>query len=269
MINQWLVEELRESAQFCFSVTDVTEKTPVTENIKKHIAMHLITCYRNPSYLKTMFQNKTPNTLEEYLKTLVFVPSDPANQLMQNTRQGDWGEVLVSLLLIELRKLIVPTPKLRWKINNEKSMFGTDVFAISFGTDDEISQLVYCEVKTRRTYDHQLAVEAYASLYRDNSSSLPQIIDFVARTLFEQKRYEDATKMLHAFDNIDQLPKNYEIYLIVEKSQWEEKTLSKLNATPPLLPCLNINILLIDDMQSLVNEINALAIKEGKKIVYG
>lgn len=269
MINQWVRDVRRSQVPFSFSVTDITEHSSVTDNVKKHIARYLLHSYRNPDYLKMRFRDKSPDIFKEYLRNKVFVPGESQSQLTQNTRQGDWGEVLSALLLIDLRGLQVPIPKLRWKVNNEKAMFGTDIFAVSIGSEGEISTLVYCEVKTRRTYSHQLAIEAYNSLYTDNGKSLPDIVDFIIRIFYEQQRYDLAEKFGNVWDNIDQYAKNFEIFLIVEKTEWKEETLQRLHDVPPSLQSLNVNILLIDHLQLFMEDVYNLAILEGEQIVYG
>ena len=61
-------------------------------------------------------------------------------------KAGDFGEIFASLIInfIENKETF---NKLRWKYNNDKSVFGTDI--VSFDSLDEPSEICYCEVKTR------------------------------------------------------------------------------------------------------------------------
>ena len=60
-------------------------------------------------------------------------------------RQGDWAEILASLIVTYFQNLEVPLNKLQWKFNQNKAVFGTDIFAYNKG--EKIHYLYYYEIK--------------------------------------------------------------------------------------------------------------------------
>lgn len=267
MLPKWISEAQRIQSLHSFPVIDITEHTTITDEIKSYLSKHLLLCFRDPNFLIRKYKDEPADELKNYLQNSVF-PSG-LDQPSKNTIQGDWGEAITSLILKDFRGLLVPVSKMRWKINNDKSMFGTDVFAIEQDDNEEITKLIYCETKTYRSKNKNIAEVAYHSLYRDNGGSLPDIIDFIERVYFERKDYEMADKFSKVYKNMDKYNKEFQIFLIFEKSSWDDVALDNLHNLPPSLQNLHINVFLIDNLKELVDDTYKQILKVGEEIVYG
>ena len=266
MINKWLYEEMRELDTDKFQVIDLKEVDDISQEVKEYIANHLISSFRNIEQLKFRYKDRDKEELRKYIKEKIFPNQD--NQFSKNVKQGDWGEVLSAIILNDIKSVILPITKLRWKINNEKSMFGTDVFAIR-ENEEELQELIYCEVKTKITYDKEIGIKAYESLYRDNGSSLPDIIDFISKVYFEKGDYELAAKYDKIYLNMDNHTKEFQIFLIMDGSIWRDEIVDILKASSVDLERLFINIVLIPNFKDLIEETYELTADIGEKLVYG
>lgn len=266
MINRWLYEEIRELDTDKFQVIDLREVNNISQEIKEYIANYLIQSFRNIEQLKFRYKDRDREELRKYIREKIFPIQ--SNQFSKNVKQGDWGEVLSSIILSDIKRVVLPITKLRWKINNEKSMFGTDVFAIR-EIQGKLPELIYCEVKTKITYDKEIGTKAYESLYRDNGSSLPDIIDFISRLYYEKGEYELAEKCDKIYLDMDKHEKEFQIFLVLDKSIWKDEIINILKDSSVNLEHLFVNIILIPDFRALMEETYELTADIGEKLVYG
>ena len=267
MINKWISEEIRNPCKYCFSIIDITELDDISDDVKKYISEFILSSFRNIEHLKRRYKDKSVAELKKYIGNNIFAPNDDA--FGKNVRQGDWGEIIAALILKDVRGFILPVSKLRSKVNHEKSMFGTDVFAIKEDSDGNIDKLVYCESKTRRTYSKNIGEEAYNSLYKDKGESLTQIIDFISKIYFEKGNYELADKYDEIFHNIENYEKEFQIFLVFEKSIWKEDILKTLHDLPPDIQNLHVNVLLIDNLKDVIEHTYNMTLEVGEELIYG
>jgi Cap4 SAVED domain len=123
----------------------------------------------------------------------------PLNTVIdKNVRRGDWGEIVTSLFLRDIRQLETALIKLRYKLNRKKSSFGIDVFGVQLDEAGKVSSLCVCETKTKITYDKQIGKKAYESLYSNDSSTIVTITDFMSTLYFNEGKLELANQ----FDEI-------------------------------------------------------------------
>lgn len=267
MVKRWICEVPREDNNLCFTVLDISEHREITEEVKKLLASNLILSFRDIEHLKQRYKNQPEEKLREYIEGKIF--SSEKDGFSRATRIGDWGEVFCGLVLDQFRGYTLPIKKLCWKINNEKSLFGTDVFAVKQADNGDVESLIYSESKVRTTYSKHIGKEAYESLYKDNGDSLPDIIDFISRVYFHKGDYEMAHKFDDVFLNIEKYDKEFQIFLLFDKGIWKDEILEILNELPPELENLFVTVILIDDLRDLIDETYRLAIGVGEELVYG
>lgn len=267
MIKKWINEVPRKPCPYCYSVIDITELDEISDDVKRYISEFILSSFRNIEHIKRRYKDKPVEKLKEYIANNIFAPNDDA--FGKNVRQGDWGEIISALVLKDFRGLVLPVFKLRWKVNHEKSMFGTDVFAVKEDEHGNIHKLIYCESKTRRTYSKSVGEEAYNSLYKDNGESLSQIIDFISKVYFEKGNFAISDKYDEIFNNIDKYKKEFQIFLILEKSIWNEEVLKTLHDIPPELHDLHVNVLLIENLKDVIEHTYNMSIEVGEELVYG
>lgn len=273
MIKDWLVENKRTDNGYFFEVIDLEQLKEIDESLMSYFGDLVLGTYTEKDNLKFHFSGKNPDDLKDYLKMQVFpnieeFDSDRQNQLRKNVMQGDFGEILSSDFIQKIRNLSVPVIKMRLKLNNNKSVFCTDIFA--HNRDGKITDLTYYEVKTRLNNNkkdgHYIGYIAANSLVRDmESENVDAIADFL------QKKYYTKAKTAEEFGNMDianecyalskeymdivhercDLNREYEVILIMEKSKYSDSILDDLKTLDFGIGNLRITVLLIDDLKGL------------------
>jgi len=257
-IGNWLTCQL-DPKSFAFSFIRITEKSKPDINITKLLQKKLLFSYRPEDYYSFYFkENATEENIRKYILEQV-IPAEN-NQFDRNVRQGDWGEILATLIVTYFQKLVIPINKLQWKFNKDKSVFCTDL--IAFNSGDKIEDIYYYEIKTRQNPNKKegrkgeqkeyITVLAYKSLVKDAGSPTDSLLDFLARLYFELKEYETSKKFMDMINNPQRYNKKYELFLIVESRKFKSCMLDDLNSLSPSLSPLNVTIVLVDDLKNLV-----------------
>jgi hypothetical protein len=256
MIEEWLNYQEQED-KYIFKLIHVTEKINPDDDLIRHLQEQIITSYRNIDFYKSRLEDASEDEIRKYVKNQV-IPSDN-NQFDRNVRQGDWGEILSALIVSYFQNLEVPINKLQWKINKDKAVFGTDLIAYNKG--QEIKDLYYYEIKTKlnpkrkvgkNPIRYYITVIAHNSLLKDELAPTESIADFLGRLFFNQKEYEKAKKFKDIVKNPQNYNRNFELFFIIENSNFTENILEELNNLPPQLEPLKVTIIFIDNLQQLV-----------------
>jgi len=261
MIEDWLKYEEKDTSEYVFRLIHITEnQSPPDDDLIKYLQKKILTSYRKLDYYKFHLGNAaTEDEIRDYVKKQV-IPKEE-NQFDRNVRQGDWGEILATLIVSKFQNLEIPINKLQWKLNKDKAVFGTDLLAFNKG--EKIEDIYYYEIKTRlnpnnkeekRPNRHYIAVWAYKSLYKDEQSPTESIADFLERLYFEKEDYDTASKFKDIVKNPHKYNRKFELFLIVEKSKFINEILQELNKLPPKLKPLNVTIVFIDNLGDLVKK---------------
>ncbi|MCK5146822.1 DUF1837 domain-containing protein [bacterium] len=261
MIEDWLKYEEKDDTDYVFKLIHITEnQSPPDDKLIKHLQEKILTSYRKLDFYKFHFgETATEDEIRSYVKEQV-IPKDE-NQIDRNVRQGDWGEILTALIVSKFQNLEIPINKLQWKFNKDKAVFGTDL--IAFNQGEKIEDIYFYEIKTRLNpcnkegtspSRYYIAVWAYKSLYKDELSPTESIADFLERLYFEKEDYVTASKFKDIVKNPQNYNRNFELFLIVEKSKFIDEILKELNDLPPELEPLNITLVLIDNLSDLIKK---------------
>jgi len=260
MIEKWLKYE-EETTEYVFRLIHITEsQSPPDGNLIKYLQEKILTSYRNLGFYKLhLGETATEDEIINYVKNQV-IPKEEYH-FDRNVRQGDWGEILATLIVSKFQNLKIPINKLQWKFNKDKAVFGTDLLAFNKG--EKIEDIHYYEIKTRLNPNkkegknpnrHYIAVWAYKSLYKDEQSSTESIADFLERLYYEKEDYDTASKFKDIVKNPHNYNRKFELFLIVEKSKFIDEILQELNKLPPKLEPLNVTIVFIDNLGDLVKK---------------
>ncbi|GMO32255.1 MAG: hypothetical protein Ta2B_13120 [Termitinemataceae bacterium] len=259
-LKDWLSYQEQKGSTYCFSFFQITEKAKPDDSLLTLLQESILFSYRPKGFYNFRFKKTaTAEEIRQYLNEQVL--PDKKNQFDRNVRQGDWGEILVGLIVIYFQNLLIPINKLQWKFNKNKSVFGTDL--IAFNNDDTIKDIYYYEIKTRlhpekkegENPDRQyLSVWAYKSLEKDANSPTESIANFLEMLYYVKDDYITAKKFTDIINNPQNYNKIYEIFLIVEKDRFDAVVLDALNDLPPQLPQLNVTIILIENLKGLIDK---------------
>jgi len=269
MINNWL-EHNEQVSSYSFRSIYVREKAKPDNDTIEYLQEQIITSYRNLGFYKFHLENSSEAEIRDYVLNQV-IPED-ITQIDKNVRQGDWGEILSALIVAYFQNLEVPINKLQWKLNKDKAVFATDLFAYNKG--ETITDLYYYEIKTKlnptvkagkipeRFY---ITVIAHNSLLKDENSPTESIAEFLERLFFEKKDYDEAKKFKDIVKNPQNYKRNFEMFFIIDSKNFDKKILEELNNLPPQLAPLNVTLIFIDNLQVLVqktwNDIESALVK--------
>lgn len=257
MIENWLTYE-PEKNKYSFTVCSITEKNTPNSDLIEFLQENIITSYRTLEFYKFhLGESATKDQIRDYIKKQV-IPKDE-NQIDKNVRQGDWGEILAGIVVTYFQNLEIPINKLQWKFNKDKAVFGTDL--IAFNKGDNIEDIHYYEIKTRLNPQNKegrepnrnyISILAHNSLLKDEQSPTESIADFLERLYVAKGDYDTASKFKDIVKNPQKYNRKFELFLIVEKNNFDAKILTELNKLPPQLEPLNITIILIENLKNLV-----------------
>ncbi len=261
MIENWLKYEEKKDTKYIFRLIHITEnQSPPDDYLINYLQEKIITSYRKLDFYKFhLGETATEDEIRNYVKNQVIPKAE--YHFDRNVRQGDWGEILATLIVSKFQNLKIPINKLQWKFNKDKTVFGTDL--LSFNKGEKIEDIHYYEIKTRLNPNkkegknpnrHYIAVWAYKSLYKDEQSPTESISDFLERLYFEKEDYDTASKFRDIVKNPHKYNRKFELFLIIEKSKFINEILQELNELPPELNPLNVTIVFIDNLGDLVKK---------------
>lgn len=249
----------QDRTDFCFEFFYVTQNKNVDDAFLEDLKEKVLLSYRSIEDYKFYLSESTEDEIKEYVTDYV-VPQN-AGIIDRIVRQGDWGEIVAGLIVANIQKLSIPIRKLRWKINKNKSVFGTDLIAFNLG--DPITDIHYYEIKTRvashkkegkapdRNY---ISIIAHNSLAKENNMPNEMLADFLMRYYVEQKDYASAAKFKDIVKNPSGYKRNFELFFIVEKDQYTDAIFDELHKLPPQLSPLRVTVIIINDLQSIIDE---------------
>lgn len=265
MITDWLSHtEKSPSSYGLFRVIDVFEKISADEKVCEYMAGEILSAYRNFEELKFRFESTDEATLKAYLLANVF-PGDDYT-LVRNVRQGDFAEVLASLIVNYFQGLVTPIHKMRYKFNKNRSVFCTDMMAHNSG--ETITDLYYYEIKSRLDIRRESAggitnfitVLAHNSLLKDEQTPNEAIADFLSSRYFEQGEYILSNKYNDIVLNAANYNRKFELFFIIEKTTFKDDILVALQSFPATLTPLCVTVVLIENLKQLVENIYTKAL---------
>lgn len=113
------------------------------------------------------------------------------------TRMGNFGEVVASEFLRQIRGYDIPVYRLRYNANDESSPKGDDVLAFEFADKAKRTKdtVIVAEVKVRSTFRSDAVDEAHDSL-STGKRPRPKSFSFVVDVLFREGREAEAKRLL-------------------------------------------------------------------------
>ncbi len=275
MIDKWLLHSKPLPEPYStFTLINVSEKMSPDAEIKEYLGEEFMKAYRELEFLKLNYRTEPQQSLKQYLLKNVF--ANTSSQITKNVRQGDFAEVLAGLIVTHFSKLTVPLQKLKWKFNNNRSVFCTDM--IAHNSDKEITDVHYYEIKSRLGIKKEsvakgqptnyITINAHNSLVKDETNSNEGIADYLSKYYYDKGEYDKSVR----YNDIVKSPKSYnrkfELFFIIESKQYIQDILDDLEKLPPSLKPLNTTVVLIENLQRLVEEIHNSAIDAAVKFVY-
>lgn len=242
-ISSWLEWTPRKSSQTDdFEVIDVREIATISSELQEYLAQLLIVARIDPLFLQAC----AGYLGWERVKTIFLSEAKPTTIPVQ---RGDFGEVISTAILKELVNYVVPIQKLRYKINKNLSLPGTDILAIKI-SGERISEVCYVESKFRKDLVKDLAVISYDQLEKDYSQEVPAMLKFVIAQLFDKEIELYAAFMFFLRDRRpNSKAETFRIGILSESEAWSEEILERLaqylKPRSEKLPKLSVHVILV------------------------
>ena len=266
MIDIWLKEEKRLKTNYSeFAVIDLTENDLCEEELKElktFLAKQILIHLEYPKRLKRIFKEEPVDKLRNHVLNLTLPDKD--NPF--NPEQSFFGEIVTAEILQKIRRAILPCYKLRYKELRNRAMGGkADVIACKILANKPV--IIFAEVKSKITYDKEIAKKAYEGL-ASNNVEVPEIVDYISKRLEDRGKY----RLVAIFDKAIRDPRSYSkdfhIFLIFERDKWREEILEFLDGIEIKLPNLTLNVVKINSLKDLIKETYLLVPKVAEEVVY-
>ncbi|MBU8880621.1 hypothetical protein BGM26_16830 [Bacillus sp. FJAT-29790] len=296
MLKKWLKKNSEDFKTYSFSKVEFIEATKISDELMDYIGSSLLEAFRDINLLKDSYKDEPKESLIRYLKNYAFSNiEEPTREqnIRKNVRQGDFGETIAMEVVRKFDNFDIPIYKVRWKFNNNRSVFCTDMISHNIG--NTITDLRYYEIKSRVTMkkekvkikdedkSHYVGVVAHQSLLKDElSPNTESIADFLFRYSYNlavefekhgvdivaQEYYAAAAKYCDIVKHPEKYNRSFEIIIIVEKSLYNEDILKELHDLPIQLNPLEVKIILIDNLKDLFEKSYERAIEIAVKKVF-
>ena len=234
LIRRWLsaAEDPRYTA---FPCTVLTEAAGVRSAVEKPLSETVFIHHTDPEIARKKLARLGYPKLAEALDR---------RPRSHNSRMGNFGEVVASEFLRQLRGYEIPVYRLRYNTNDESSPKGDDVLAFEFadrkkGVKDTV---IVAEVKVRREFKSEVVKEAHDAL-RKGFRPRPKSFPFVVEILYREGKDAEAEKLLDLSQKFGKrsLVRKSCLFLITEKVPADPfGTLAKLKRHSPSLETVHL-----------------------------
>jgi hypothetical protein len=224
-IGSWLTVVERVSSPYRSQrVFDVTEASPPEDVTLSGIAECMLTARFDLEFLAEASRDYGWDNVGALVEA-----TKARGATADVRRRGEFGEVLMGVLLETSHSWDIPVNKLRFEIREGQTLPGTDVLALVAADDGEISGVCYAEAKLRTTPDKAAPLLGYRQLVRDYDARLPEILPFVAQRMREMGHplYEPFRRYMAAREDNRDLD-HFHLCLVYEAAAWDEAALQNL-----------------------------------------
>jgi hypothetical protein len=173
-------------------------------------------------------------------------------------RRGDFGETITNSLLQEFFLYQIPVQKLRYRIDSDESLPGTDSMALNV-QEGRITQACFVESKTRSTAHTTTAVDGYDQLMADFGTDFSEITDFVLCRLKEMKHELLRPFLDYMRDRKTTSMESLRLGLVWDAAKWSETNLKNLERDRDSgNPQLVVLLIRIPNLRELIDEVYGL-----------
>lgn len=207
---------------------------------------------------KLMSRNKSdPKVTADLLEAVDWAPAIAALRKGRvPVRRGDFAEVLAAEAAEALDEMLVPVRKLRYQIDPNQTLPGSDVVAFVVDDDESVDDLEFIESKYRTDPDMDLAVDAHEQLASDRDDGYATTINFLANRLREMNAdlYEAFIEFLRQRNVKDS---RHTVALTFDDDNWEDEIADNLDDLPEHLPELWLRLFPLPEVVQLIEEVYA------------
>jgi hypothetical protein len=220
-----------------FACTLLSELSKSRPTVERALAQAVFIHHNDPAtYRKNLAHLGYPATAEA-------IDRRPKSM---KTRLGNFGEVLASEFLRQVRGYRIPVYRLRYNCNDESSPKGDDVLAFEFSdkTRGVKDTVIVAEVKVRSKFQSNAVEDAHDAL-RKGHRPRPKSFMFVVDVLFKEGKDEEAKRLLdlsHKFGKRSLVRKSVLFLVTGNKPRAPFDTLSAKKRLAPNLEAVHLQL---------------------------
>lgn len=275
MIRQYFSEKERDSQKYIFTFVKINQDKDIDPQFEEYIQKNILTSLERPSFYKNVLKQMSEEDMRNFILTRI-IPNE--EDFGKSVRSGDLGEVIASLIVRYFQNK-EPVAKLRWKVNRNKSVFGTDI--VAFDNINNPQDITFYEVKKKnnalertkneKTEEYEyLIIKAYNSLQYDVTPNNESILSYMSKDYEYKENYELAIKYADLSLHPERVNNSYEIFIITD-AKIEEKdykiTLEELNKLQPTMKPLSITYIFINNISNFTKSIWNSIVDNGVKFI--
>jgi len=213
----------RKPAYSKFSTIEINEEVKVNDQIRLFLKKLVIDALFDLQLLEDAAESLGWTRIKEMVR----------NKAAKGFRlqRGDFGEIITNAILEEIFGYLIPIPKLRYRIDSDQSLPGTDSIAVKWdGTS--ITEVCYVETKTRSSSNSVVAVEGYKQLVSDFGKPSCEMTEFVLARLRDTNNKLFAPFLTYMKDRRQNTDlESLSLGLVWEVKTWSERCLLNLENT--------------------------------------
>jgi hypothetical protein len=181
----------------------------------------------------------------------------------QETKIGEFGEIVSRVILEDIFRLQVPVIKIRYKTHRDIPVHGMDIVAFWFSDDDRDDVLYLIEVKTAtsnsycRSSQNKIRKKLSVLDVEQILDELNDILDWLPKQNDDGMPNHERNRVL-AFYNRYEQDETGEIklapFLVQEQAYWSERNIAKLMEAAFDYPA-NIVVVKLRELRQLIDEV--------------
>ena len=208
-------------------------------------------------------RNKSdPDVTSDLLSALGWSPAVAAlREGRVSVRKGDFGEVLVTEAAEAFDGAVVPVRKLRYQIDPNQTLPGSDVVAFVLNDRGEIDTLDFIESKYRASPPLNVAVDAHDQIAADRLNGYGTTLSFIANRLNEQASHLYGPFMRFLEDRGVQDTMTT-VGLSFDETRWDEAVATRLDELPNLLRRLRLRLFFLRKADELIDAVYARVLRQ-------
>jgi hypothetical protein len=245
-VQDWLVASASSHYQK-FSCTILAEADGVRDKVKQSLCETVFIHHNDPKIFRRKLEHlgypEAAKALDRRPKPL-------------KTRLANFGEILASEVLRQIKGYSVPVYRLRYNMNDDSSPKGDDVLAFEFddgarGTRDTV---IVAEAKVRKQYQSAVVEEAHEALLSGQRPRAKSFM-FVVDVLYREGKVQLAERILDFLNKCG--PRRYckRSCLFLVTGNQPRDAFGCVEQAQRVAPGLEAFQLTIDDLHDLVKDI--------------
>jgi hypothetical protein len=241
----WLTASDRKPSPHPFSVIDVSETRPADADVIRALARVLVGVKSDLEVIRDVAARLGFEIPFARLRA----------SKLEALRRGDFGEALLHAQLEILEQLSIPVPKLRFQVDPEQAIHGTDVVALE-RDGDQIRSLHFVEGKLRTTVDDNVGAEAHEQLIEAKATNFHDVLDLMLQRIAKEDHSLYESLISYLASRRDNELDEFGIATIFDSVAWREAVLVRVaELAPDLLDPLTIRTIRVADLRGLADAV--------------